>query len=386
MKILVHAVSAKSGGAETYLRNILGDLAALGSGHRYLLCIPSHLEPDFRDKWPNVTVLSSDIGLKPAWKRFLWDQFRLRRILRRERIDLLLASSDFGLFFPSCRQVLLLRNPLFFSPLYRKEILPAKSFRFRAEFSLRRLLVLFSILFSDFIITASQSMLTDVRRQVPIPDSRVGIYSFGISLERFTLRPNRPQSPAGGDFRMLYVSEYSDYKNLTTLLRALLQLEKRGATGFRLTTTADPRQFPETEISSRAEDLALSSDPRLESHFRVAGKIPYEQISALYQEQDLFIFPSLAESFGHPLVEAMASGLLVLASDIPLCREICGEAALYFSPLDPTELADKILRLKQDPELRRRLSQRGRQRAESGFRWKTHAEDLLRTFDRVMAK
>jgi glycosyltransferase involved in cell wall biosynthesis len=81
----------------------------------------------------------------------------------------------------------------------------------------------------------------------------------------------------------------------------------------------------------------------------------------------------------------MASGLPVLASDIPICREICGDAAVYFSPLDPKDLAEKILLLKNDPVLRRQLGQLGRKRAEAFFDWKDHVRRLLEIIERVGA-
>jgi glycosyltransferase involved in cell wall biosynthesis len=108
-------------------------------------------------------------------------------------------------------------------------------------------------------------------------------------------------------------------------------------------------------------------------------------VPRLYRDSDLFVFPSIAESFGHPLVEAMASGLPILASDIPVCREICGEAAIYFDPFNAKSLAEAIVHLEKDITLRKRLGEAGRRRAESKFNWADHVDRLVHLIEEVGA-
>lgn len=394
LKVLINAVSAKSGGAATYIRNLARELASGNqTKKRYILAVPPSLAEAMGGLGENIALLPTGVGYESSWKRFLWDQFALRAAITNQRAGLLLSSSDFGMWLPPCKQILMIRNPLFFSPLYVERILPRKTWRFKLEFSLRRWLIALSAGSSDVIVTASQSMLNDVRRLIPIPDGKAVVNYFGVPLEKFNGEDGgagkRTGEEAGrsqeGLLRMLYVSEYSDFKNLTTLLKAVLMLKEQVARSFYLTTTADPSQFPDVEIVSREEDQVLASQPRVASSVTFTGSIPYQEIQKLYQQSDLFVFPSLAESFGHPLVEAMASGLPILASDIPICREICGEAALYFNPLDPTDLAEKILLLKASPDLRRRLGEIGRKRAETHFDWKDHVRRLVEMIEQVAA-
>ncbi len=96
----------------------------------------------------------------------------------------------------------------------------------------------------------------------------------------------------------------------------------------------------------------------------------------LYEAADLFIYPSLCESFGFPLVEAMASGLPVIAADLPLNREMCGEAAVYYPAKDPAALAREIRRVAGDEPLRARLSSAGRTRSRR-FSWDDHVDSIM---------
>jgi len=384
-KIIINAVSAKSGGAATYIYNLACELAKAKPSYQYIFYVPPSQVKTMQSLGDHVTVVATDVGCKSSWLRFLWDQVILRQIVKREKIDVLLSSSDFGMFFPACRQILMIRNTLFFSQSYIKKILPYKSWRFKLEFLFRPWLISLSAKSSDVILTASQSILNDVQRFIAIPHGKAVVNYFGVPLEKFRAKRWKSDQSQDGSLRMLYVSEYSDYKNLTTLLKAILVLKKQANNDFSLTTTMHPDQFPDVEIVTRHEDLDLASRPDIASCVNFTGAIPYEQIPKLYQEADVFVFPSLAESFGHPLVEAMASGLPVIASDIPICHEICGDAAVYFSPLDPQDLADKITMLKNNLELRVQLGQIGRKRAETQFDWKDHIRWLVETIEKVAA-
>ncbi|MDE2059879.1 MAG: glycosyltransferase family 4 protein [candidate division NC10 bacterium] len=389
LSVAINAVSAKSGGAATYIENLGKELAKSDYGNQYLFCIPPKRVASLEGLGDRIRVVASDVGYRSSWRRQLWDQVTLRQILRKEHVDVLLSSSDFGMWFPPCKQILMVRNPLFFSPLFLRTVLPNKSRQFRLEFWIRRWLISLSVRASDIVIAASRSMMADLKQLIPVPDSKAVVNSFGVPLERFSWNQlgasEKVQRDSERPCQLLYVSEYSDYKNLTTLLKAVSIMRTQGMADFRLMTTADPSQFPEVEIVTREQDRALVSHPHIAPFVKFTGSIPYEDVPNLYMQSDLFVFPSLAESFGHPLVEAMASGLPIIASDIPICREICGDAAVYFSPLDPNDLAEKIMSLRNDSGLRQRLGRLGRKRAEVHFDWKDHVRRLVGIIERVAA-
>jgi glycosyltransferase involved in cell wall biosynthesis len=108
-----------------------------------------------------------------------------------------------------------------------------------------------------------------------------------------------------------------------------------------------------------------------------AGPLTPKETEEHYRRADIFVFPSLAESFGHPLVEAMAHGLPIIASDTPINREMCGDAAVYFRPMDPDHLAQAIRRVATNQPLQNRLSVEGRQRVRTKFNWQTHIRRIL---------
>ncbi|MBY0244873.1 MAG: glycosyltransferase family 4 protein [Sphingobacteriaceae bacterium] len=100
------------------------------------------------------------------------------------------------------------------------------------------------------------------------------------------------------------------------------------------------------------------------------------ELRSLYTNADALIFPSLYEGFGIPLVEAMAESLPILAADIPVTREVCAVSALYFSATDRQQLANCILLLKTQPELRERLIKSGLQQL-GNYQWVRFAKIML---------
>jgi glycosyltransferase involved in cell wall biosynthesis len=113
------------------------------------------------------------------------------------------------------------------------------------------------------------------------------------------------------------------------------------------------------------------------------GSIPYSQLHQLYRRADLYVTPAYTETFAHPLVEAMASGLPVVASDLAVHREICGDAAGYFQRFSATELAERVVELSGSPETAQRMAALGRERS-GKFSWKSHVDAVLRLAHTLM--
>ena len=131
---------------------------------------------------------------------------------------------------------------------------------------------------------------------------------------------------------------------------------------------------PGSYLADDAADLVLRL--KLDKNVVELGSIPYDLLHHLYRACDIYVTPAYAESFAHPLVEAMSSGLPVIASNLPVHREICGEAARYFPRFSSLSLAERIIELYRSPDLRRDLSARARIRARD-FSWKKHIDDML---------
>jgi glycosyltransferase involved in cell wall biosynthesis len=177
--------------------------------------------------------------------------------------------------------------------------------------------------------------------------------------------------------RLLYVSHYNYYRNFETLLRALPLLRQRFSgrsvklfLTCRLRSEDNPGNYRAQAASELVEKLGIS-DSVVE-----LGAIPYSSLHHVYRACNIYVTPAYAESFAHPLVEAMASGLPVVASDTAVHREICRDAAVYFTRFSPGELANRVCQVAGSDEMLQQLSACGLARSRS-FSWRKHVDALV---------
>ncbi len=383
VKVLINAVSAKLGGAATYIQNLARSLGEISnSADEFVFLVPTNRVAEMQSASSRIRTVACDASEKSYARRWWWDQVGLRKIVERERPDVLFSSANFGMLRSPCPQVLLVRIPIYFSTEYIQHVLAEKSFVFRAETVARRWLVCRSVAAADRLMTPTVAMLDDLRRFAEVDDSRAVVNAYGVPRARLNGGASTHQKHSGR-LRLLWVSHYADHKNLSTLLDAVEMLRHEGEVSFELVLTLDPglTKGQHTPLSDgdrrRLENLTHPDGARAEEvTVNLVGVQSYDATWNLYRNADIFVFPSLCESFGHPLVEAMANSLPIVASDIPVHREICGDAAMYFPPLDASTLSGVLRRLLQNERERVLLAKASHEQAQR-FVWEDHVARLL---------
>jgi len=380
MTVVVNAVSAKMGGAATYLRALVRELVGRPPAHRFIFYVPPEQAGLAAGLPGNVEWRVTSAGHAGALRRFWWDQVTLRSHLRRERADVLFSFSDFGQLRCPVPQLLFLQNSTHFSDLFRTQVLKRKSWRFRLAFGLRRWLVCRFAQGADAVMTPSASLLEMVRKAAPLPDGKVTVNPFGAPAARTD--DEHPPRDYGGPIRILFPSYYADHKNFATALKAVHLLHQRHGSRFRLVTTADPRWELARSTTTWKGDLVLLDELTREGAVDTLGLLPHDRLLLLYLECHVMCYPTLTESFGLPLLEALQAGLPVVASDIPVNREVARDAAVYFDPLDPAQLAARIEELADNAALRATLQERG-QRYAREFSWARHTDRLVHRLEEL---
>jgi glycosyltransferase involved in cell wall biosynthesis len=383
MKIAINAASAKMGGAVSYLTNLLHHLPPPESGYRFFVFLPDDTAKLLRDVRGDIKVCALPSKVTGGWRRLWWEQVKLRRFLRREKVDLLFSTANFAMLRCPVKQVLLVRNALYFSKMYRQMFLGKHGLLYRAAFALRRWMIVQSVRSADVVMTPTQAMLDELSQFVKLDRRKALVNYYGAGRQDGVGQGSSAPCAAAqpGVIRLAYVSLYSEHKNLSTLLKAMPLLNKNGATKFVLRTTVCPAWEGSAWTVTHKDDLALARQPDVAPWVEFLGPLQAEQVEQLYSQGDVFVFPSLCESFGQPMVEAMVHGLPIVAADTQVNREICAEAALYFCSDSPEDLAEKIVVLGRDHALRQKLYIAGRRRAAARFRWEDHVDRFLKAVE-----
>jgi glycosyltransferase involved in cell wall biosynthesis len=173
------------------------------------------------------------------------------------------------------------------------------------------------------------------------------------------------------------VSHYNYYRNFETLLRAIPCIQQRlGGRKVRLFLTC--KLSADENSGAHRTDAAAALVRRLGISDQVVelGAVPYHRLQHVIRACDVYVTPAYAETFAHPLVEAMACGLPIVASDLPVHREICGNAAVYFPRFSPEQLADRVVQVEQSSALRKQLVECGSKRS-CDFSWHGHVDQIL---------
>jgi alpha-1,3-rhamnosyl/mannosyltransferase len=170
---------------------------------------------------------------------------------------------------------------------------------------------------------------------------------------------------------ILYLGSNKPHKNLVRLIDAFSRITHYASRFTLVIAGAWDTRYPEP----RQRVAALG----LENTVRFLGPVPEEDLSALYTGAALFVFPSLYEGFGLPVLEAMACGVPVVCSNTPSLLEVCSDAVLYFDPADVEAIAKALRQALADPDLRAELRERGLARV-AQFSWERTARQTLHLY------
>jgi glycosyltransferase involved in cell wall biosynthesis len=223
------------------------------------------------------------------------------------------------------------------------------------------------IAIADGIIAVSDSTRRDLLQFYEIDPRRVHTIHSGVA-------PLPEPVPVLGlpKHYILFVGTIEPRKNLEVLLDAFDELRRSGHYDGSLVVAG--------RIGWKSEAVAGRMKRPNIVHL---DYLPAGQLSTAYRNADVFVFPSIYEGFGFPMLEAMESGVPVIAARSSSLPEVGGDAALYFDPRNADELAAQLRRVLRDETLRRDLVQRGRRRI-AQFRWDRAAEETLKVLRSVV--
>lgn len=233
---------------------------------------------------------------------------------------------------------------------------------------------------ADFIITVSETVKAELIKEFSInPDKCIATpippdEAFFKQLSPEEIETAKDKYEIDSEKYIYFIGNLEPRKNLTTLIEAYRALPKDIKKSHKLIMAGGKGW--KTEATQRALDEAISAGENVKH----LGFIDQTDSPALYQGASLFVMPSLYEGFGMPVLEAMASGCSVVASDIPVLREAGGTAATYANPLNSESFTSAIVKALNSPKPPRSLLLKNISR----FSWEKNASLVISTADRLL--
>lgn len=260
------------------------------------------------------------------------------------------------------------------------------------KFLLYRVLVKITVKKADHLIVPSRYWQDELVRRYDLKRDKISITYEGVDTKY--LKPPMPRPARRGrktsnikpqtikKFNInkpfvIYTGSLYPHKNVERLVKAVKLLR---------TSNFKPQASSITLVVACARNVFYDrfrqkiKEMNAEKFVNLAGFVPDEDLIGLYRQAEAFVFPSLMEGFGLPPLEAMSAGCPVIVSDIPVLKEVCGSAALYFDPSDETDIAAKIKLIVGNSKLKKELIKKGREQVRK-YSWTKMAEETRQIYN-----
>lgn len=362
---------ARGGGGFTYAVNVIPLLARRLPETQFLVILRSTRIAESLPRLDNLSIhLLPESGFLG---RLRYLAFTAPALVKNWGANLYYSASELSPFHCPCPKIVALRNATLFTQV-RLNFPWSQRIRVRVL----RALATRSVPSCSRVLFVSEDSAKSIGDQLGIPADRRAVVPHGIDADLWA----EPGDSNGFGYEfVLSVGSVYHFKNFVRLIEA-----------WTCVAIAWP-EVPDLVIVGDVQDLAYSQEMdaararagELADRIHIVGEVPYAEIARYYRHATAFVFPSYLETFGHPLLEAMAAGIPVIASDIGVFQEIGGDAAVYFSAHDTKSLASTIESVLRNPKQQEELVAQGFARVAS-YSWDRTVDGMISMFGEVLAE
>lgn len=347
MKVIINAASTFKGGAEQVVNSFINECRNFPQHEYYIfLCdnIYESLEGDTFDSNFHFYRIKKRTGASIV---NLFKTLRyFNRLEKKIQPDVVISTGGHGYWMPEAPLVAGFNMAHYVypeSPYFNKI-----STRKKIYWKLKKQFDLFFYRQSDAILVQTDDVNQRVKNYLPNKEVYTVSNTVNGVFENPSYRENRLPPKKKDEVRLLTVSSNYAHKNLDIIMDVVDKLLGAGIKNVKFVLTLPDTAFEKFKKS------------KYDQYIINTGPVPIDQCPSLYRECDIMFLPTLLECFSASYVEAMAMGKPILTSDLPFAKTVCKEAAVYFDPMDPVDIADKIQNLIQSPEIQEKSIQKGR--------------------------
>jgi glycosyltransferase involved in cell wall biosynthesis len=364
---LLFIVPGQNGGTQVYSESLIQALADLNTQDTFTVFVSREGAALNLPMQPNFRKVVCPINSANRELRYLWEQTMFPWYLRAHRVDLLHSLGYVGPLLPPCPQVVTIHDVNFIAisgaMASKKQAVLSKIVPLVARRSAR-------------VLAVSQFSKEQIVQHLSVPADRVCVTLEGPRAHFAEAVASGAEIAAAYGVKPPYIMAFgslSEHKNIDRLVQAVAEIQSRTPHSLVLAGHLPPG----TDLRSKIEALGLGD------RIKITGYVPDSHIMPLLENADLFVFPSLYEGFGLPVLEAQAAGVAVACSTAASLPEVAGDGAAFFDPHSTEDMARVLLECLGDPRRRQALTEAGRANV-GRFSWKQTAEATLACYRQVL--
>jgi glycosyltransferase involved in cell wall biosynthesis len=355
---------SKNSGLSRYAFQMLDQFQEIGKAHQWEIYHPALFTPP--PAWRRAGFQFHKVPAGSLVKRVLWEGFEAAKIARRSGLDVWFSAAQTIPFRRTAQRAVMIHDII---PLLYPEYHPRKTvlyYSMAIKYAAKR---------ADLIFTNSETTKRDLVARFEANPESIVVTPLG---------PGNDLGPGGKkpvsvpfDRYLLTLGNLEPRRNLERLYQALKMIRQTpGQEALGLVVVGGKRPGPH-DPDGGLRELGLVDAV----HF--PGYVSDAELPAIFSNAEVFVYPSLYEGFGMPVLEAMIMGVPVVSSNRSAMPEVGGQAAAYFNPENVREMADEVLRVLGDPEKKRVMAQAGQERSRA-FNWHNTASKTLAALETLV--
>jgi glycosyltransferase involved in cell wall biosynthesis len=359
----------KPTGVANYIINLVKYLTILDRHNEYSIFMTESNRKYFDLRHDNFHQVICSVNTENPIARRIWEQTVFPHIVKNRNLDILHCPMNVIPVFTTCKCIVTLLDCQYFQDSPKNTFLRKNFNKMFMRLSLKK---------ADAAITISGSMKQNIHHYLGRNGKDIHVIHLGqeySDLHKRILNPDRIKRTLKISGKYIIFVGYPSYrKNVSGLVRGFALALKKVKDPCDLVICGDIHEKVESDY---VNILRTINEFGVEKHVKFTGYLEVPDMLDLMAGAEFLALPSFYEGFGIPVIEAMACGIPVLVSDIPVMRELVADAGVYMNPYDDEDISRGILKLLSDENIKEILRNEGRKRA-SQFTWENTA---LKTLD-----
>jgi len=369
----------KKHGMDMVALELIKNLQDIDHENEYYIFVKPDEDDSVLKETSNFKIIKLDGGSYPVW-----EQFALPKAAKKYGCELLHCTSNTAPLFTNIQLVTTLHDIIYMESSYYKILTGSATAYQKFGNVYRKLIVPRVVKKSDKIITVSHFEKNRIAEFFEIEeDNRLEAVYNGVSThfkpisDEAELKRVKEKYHLPDNF-FFFLGNTDPKKNTKGVLKAFSDFLKQTKSDYKLVML----DYDMNELKKLLDEIG---DKQLMNQIVLTGYVVNTDLPAIYSLSTIFLYPSLRESFGIPMLEAMACGVPVITSNTSSMPEVSGDAAHIVNPYNPEEITEGIIKILSEKEYSENLCKKGIERSKL-FSWKNMAEQILVLYNEIKMK